>query len=71
MAALARWCNGNTCSPLGREPGEGGRSAMDGKKFIGPCGKKGNQSRGTDKLIFGNGKLLPAACTRWGFEEGL
>jgi len=45
------------------------RSAIDGKKFIGPNGKKGNEAKGADKLKFENGKLRSVACARWGFEE--
>ena len=45
------------------------RSAIDGKKFIGPNGKKGKEARGADKLKFENGKLLSVARARWGFVE--
>lgn len=45
------------------------RSATDGKKFIGPNGKKGKEARGADKLKFENGKLLSVARARWGFVE--
>lgn len=41
------------------------------KKFIGPCGKKGHDARGTDKLTSENGKLLPVAFAGWGLAESL
>jgi len=44
---------------------------LDGKRFIGPTGEKGEEAYGDEELTFYDGKLYSVDCARWGFGEGI
>ena len=43
---------------------------LDGMRFIGPTGEKGEEAYGDEELTFYDGKLYSVDCARWGFGEG-
>lgn len=43
---------------------------LDGKTFMVNQGEKGKEAKGTDTLIFKNGKFRSAGCDEYGFGEG-
>jgi len=52
--------------------GEGSASGvLDGKTFLVEQGEKGKAAKGTDTLIFNNGKFRSAGCDKYGFGEGV
>jgi len=51
--------------------GEGPASGvLDGKTFVVEQGEKGQGAKGTDTLIFKNGRFRSAGCDQYGFGEG-
>jgi hypothetical protein len=51
--------------------GEGSASGvLDGKTFLVEQGEKGKAAKGTDTLIFKNGKFRSAGCDQYGFGDG-
>jgi hypothetical protein len=44
---------------------------LDGMRFIGPTGEKGEEAYGDEELTFYDGKLYSVDCARWGFGEGI
>ena len=44
---------------------------LDGRRFIGPTGEKGQEAYGDEELTFYDGKLYSVDCARWGFGEGI
>jgi len=51
--------------------GEGSASGvLDGKTFTVEQGEKGKGAKGTDTLIFKNGKFRSTGCDKYGFGEG-
>lgn len=55
--------------PASGEEGTGS-GVLDGKTFMVQQGEKGKDAKGTDTLIFQNGKFRSAGCDRYGFGEG-
>ncbi|MGB3400081.1 MAG: hypothetical protein WBA34_07910, partial [Candidatus Deferrimicrobiaceae bacterium] len=43
---------------------------LDGKTFMVNQGEKGKEAKGTDTLIFKNGKFRSVGCDQYGFGEG-
>ena len=43
---------------------------LDGMRFVGPTGEKGEAAYGDEELSFYDGKLYSVDCARWGFGEG-
>ncbi|MGA7105002.1 MAG: hypothetical protein WBX49_06620, partial [Candidatus Deferrimicrobiaceae bacterium] len=43
---------------------------LDGKTFMANQGEKGKEAKGTDTLIFKNGKFRSAGCDQYGFGDG-
>ena len=52
-------------------PAVASTNPLDGKRFIGPTGEKGEEAYGDEELTFNNGKLYSVDCARWGFGEGI
>jgi hypothetical protein len=51
--------------------GEGSASgALDGKSFLVEQGEKGEKAKGTDTLIFRNGRFRSVGCDKYGFGDG-
>jgi hypothetical protein len=44
---------------------------LDGRRYIGPTGEKGEEAYGDEELTFYDGKLYSVDCARWGFGEGI
>ena len=44
---------------------------LDGRRYIGPTGEKGQEAYGDEELTFYDGKLYSVDCARWGFGEGI
>ena len=43
---------------------------LDGMRFVGPTGEKGEEAYGDEELTFYDGKVYSVDCARWGFGEG-
>lgn len=61
--------------PWGVSPAVGGHhepagSALDGKTFVVQQGDKGKEAKGTDTLVFKDGKFRSVGCDKYGFGEG-
>lgn len=58
----------------GFSPAIGGEGAangvLDGKSFAVEQGEKGKGAKGTDTLVFKNGKFRSVGCDKYGFGEG-
>lgn len=51
--------------------GEGSASGvLDGKTFLVEQGEKGKDAKGTDTLVFKDGKFRSVGCDKYGFGEG-
>lgn len=61
---LAAW--GGSPAFAGQESAGG---LLDGKTFVVEQGEKGQPAKGTDTLIFKNGKFRSAGCDKCGFGE--
>lgn len=59
----------------GLSPAIGGEVAasgvLDGKTFVVEQGEKGKEAKGTDTLVFRNGKFRSVGCDQYGFGEGV
>lgn len=55
-------------------PAIGGRESagglLDGKSFVVQEGEKGKEAKGTDTLVFKDGKFRSVGCDKYGFGEG-
>jgi hypothetical protein len=51
--------------------GAGGKEsgALDGKTFLVKQGEKGEEAKGSDTLIFKDGKFRSIGCDKYGFDE--
>ena len=47
-----------------------GSGVLDGKTFMVKQGEKGKEAKGTDTLVFHNGKFRSAGCDQYGFGDG-
>lgn len=43
---------------------------LDGKTFVVQQGEKGKEAKGTDTLVFKDGKFRSVGCDKYGFGEG-
>lgn len=48
---------------------ESAGGVLDGRTFVVVQGEKGEKAKGTDTLIFKNGKFRSAGCDKYGFGE--
>jgi hypothetical protein len=49
---------------------ESASGVLDGKTFAVEQGEKGKEAKGTDTLVFKNGKFRSVGCDKYGFGEG-
>jgi hypothetical protein len=58
----------------GASPAFGGEASasgvLDGKTFLVEQGEKGEKAKGTDTLIFRNGRFRSTGCDKYGFGDG-
>ncbi len=58
----------------GASPAIGGQESvgglLDGKTFVVQQGEKGKEAKGTDTLVFKNGKFRSVGCDKYGFGDG-